>query len=637
MSVFEPDPTNNNSLTLQTSYTYTVLNQVAGVSQGSQTRTFNFDDAGRMSSQVIPEGGSTSFQYNNFDKMTQRTDNRGVITTYTYDTLNRLHYISYNVGSTGVPATPSVEYNYGTDPSKYNNGKLLTVTDAAGSETYSYDLLGRTTQVQEVISGNTYTIGYQYNLAGEVTTLTYPSTRAVTAGYDAIGRLTSVATGSTNYASGVSYDAANHVTGFNFGNGVAVTYGYSPDMMQKTSIAYAKGGTNLFSQNYSYAENGGNDGEVTSVTDNVDSGRSMTYVYDGLHRLASAVSQGSTNYPKWGLSFTYDRYGNRTAQTVTAGSGPSNSLSVNAGTNQISTAGYSYDANGNMTNDYQNAIEYDGENRLVSDADGSGTANYVYQASGHRVVKTLGGNTTVYIFNGNQLIAEYVNATLSKEYIYLGSRLVTSVAGNVTLYFLPDRTSNRVLSDINGNIEGQQGTYPFGEVWYTSGASTEFVFTSYQRDAESNNDYAMAREYVNRLARFSALDTGQWKSTDPQQFDRYSYVANDPINRIDPTGQFDLLGCDPDFEDCGCDEFLDPTCGFGGGGGGGFGFGLGGPALECALCHQACNLKLAFNIGLCSFACALGQTFSCVRCILIANQGCNACQMDCDQKWYCNV
>jgi hypothetical protein len=51
----------------------------------------------------------------------------------------------------------------------------------------------------------------------------------------------------------------------------------------------------------------------------VDSGRNVTYTYDALYRLTSAVTNGSTGYPKWGLSFTYDRYGNRTAQSISAG------------------------------------------------------------------------------------------------------------------------------------------------------------------------------------------------------------------------------------------------------------------------------------------------------------------------------
>lgn len=601
IDVFEPDPTNNNSLTLQTAYVYTVLDKITSVTQGAQTRTFNYDDAGRLASETTPEGGTTGFQYNNFDKITQRTDARGVITTYNYDTLNRLYQISYNVGTTGVAATPTVTYTYGTDTTKYNNGRLLTVTDGAGSETYSYDLLGRTTQIQEVINGNTYTIGYQYNLAGEVTTLTYPSTRAVTFGYDAIGRVSSIVSGTTTFANGIGYNAANQITGFNYGNGIAATRGYAADTMQLNSISYAKGGTTLLSENYSYAQNGGNDGEITTITDNVDSGRSLTLGYDALKRLTSSVSQGSTNYPKWGLSFAYDRYGNRTAETVTAGTGPSNSVTVNPATNQITSGLYLYDANGNVIADYFNRIAYDAENRIVADRGGFGAGTYTYQASGHRVVKVSGSNTTVYIFNGDKVIAEYVNGALSKEYIYLGNQQLAGYLYGTLSYYLPDRLSNRAVTDTNGSAVGQQGNYPFGESWYGSGTTTEWQFTSYERDAESGNDYAIAREYVSRVARFSATDTGQITSTDPQGFNRYAYVANDPVNRVDPSGSFfDPIGeCDPDFDfGCGgsCDPFFDPFCGLGGGGDlggdGGGGDGGGGGTLPPPVPFAACTCFL---------------------------------------------
>src|SRR5271155_890631 len=50
---------------------------------------------------------------------------------------------------------------------------------------------------------------------------------------------------------------------------------------------------------------------------------------NSLIRRGTKTRAGQTNYPKWGLSFTYDRYGNRTAQTVTSGTAYANSVAVN--------------------------------------------------------------------------------------------------------------------------------------------------------------------------------------------------------------------------------------------------------------------------------------------------------------------
>jgi YD repeat-containing protein len=63
---------------------------------------------------------------------------------------------------------------------------------------------------------------------------------------------------------------------------------------------------------------------------------------DSLQRLISSVTTG----PEWGLSFTYDGFGNRTDSTVTKGTA---SLLIDGNTNRISTSGFSYDANGNLT------------------------------------------------------------------------------------------------------------------------------------------------------------------------------------------------------------------------------------------------------------------------------------------------
>src|SRR6202021_3792515 len=76
--VFEPDVTNGNSLTIQTTYSYSVLDEVNTITEGFQTRTLNYDGMGRLTSESNPESGTTGYQYNSFDLVTQETDARGV-------------------------------------------------------------------------------------------------------------------------------------------------------------------------------------------------------------------------------------------------------------------------------------------------------------------------------------------------------------------------------------------------------------------------------------------------------------------------------------------------------------------------------------------------------------------------------
>jgi YD repeat-containing protein len=74
-------------------------------------------------------------------------------------------------------------------------------------------LLSEVLKTNKVVNGTTYTTSYGYNLAGELTSVTYPSQRVVTQSYDAIGRLSTIASGGTNYASNYTYNAAFQVTG----------------------------------------------------------------------------------------------------------------------------------------------------------------------------------------------------------------------------------------------------------------------------------------------------------------------------------------------------------------------------------------------------------------------------------------
>ncbi len=93
--------------------------------------------------------------------------------------------------------------------------------------------------------------------------------------------------------------------------------------------------------------------------------------------------------------------------------------------------------------------------------------------------------------------------------------------------------------------------------WYDTG-SDKWRFTSYERDAESGNDYAMARFDVNRLGRFSSADPLSGFLSDPQSLNHYPYAGNDPINLIDPTGRDDGF-----YEDPNCDVHItnvNPLC-----------------------------------------------------------------------------
>jgi RHS repeat-associated protein len=106
-------------------------------------------------------------------------------------------------------------------------------------------------------------------------------------------------------------------------------------------------------------------------------------------------------------------------------------------------------------------------------------------------------------------------------------------------YYYRDHLSNRSLASSTGATTGSVSTFPFGESRLQSGAATKWQFTSYERDNAANDsglDYANARFYSSRIGRFTSTDPLTGSLEDPQSLNRYSYVSNDPINTIDPSG-----------------------------------------------------------------------------------------------------
>jgi RHS repeat-associated protein len=601
-SVYEPDPTSNNSLTLQTTSAYNVLDELTQVTQGSQTRTYAYDALGRLNTATTPEAGTVCFGtysggscqngYDAYDNLQYRTDARGVVTNYIFDSLNRLLGITYPTVPTGVSAMPNVCkttgsssnnanvcFTYGTSAASYNNGLPIAMTDTVGSENYTYNALEQLTQLQKVINGTTYTTSYAYNLASELTQITYPSGRIVQQSVDAIGRLCEIApstngcgTASAPYATGYGYGTASQVTGFKYGNGLYASFGFSSDRLQLNCLDYSTtnrgtscthDSTTKFGLNYSYPSSPGNNGLFSGITDSVDSGRSATYTYDSLYRLTSAATAGSTNYPAWGLSQTYDRYGNRNTQSVLSGctgiTCPTFSGTSSTTSNRLPSPS-TYDSNGNMTYDGANTLVYDGENHATSASGTGGAGSNVYDGNGLRVQKCLptcgsSNPNTVYVFSGSKVIAEYDNGAVvgspSREYIYAGASLLAKIDSSGTKYFHQDHLSNRLITDASGNIVAQQGHFPFGEQWYPAPPAsppTKWEFTTYEHDSESGNDYAQARYNVSRLARFSSPDPIAGNTSDPQSLNRYSYVRNMPMILSDPSGLFSCITAHKDSD-----------------------------------------------------------------------------------------
>ena len=326
---------------------------------------------------------------------------------------------------------------------------------------------------------------------------------------------------------GVSYNAANQLLAMTFG-GIGETRGYNV-LNQLTSIT--AGSSENLAYNY---PTGNNNGKISSMYNYV-SGENITYAYDSLNRLIAAQGTG------WGEQYGFDSFGNLLSKTVTAGSGPSLSVTVNPANNQIQgVSGLSYDANGNQS--VASGGGYDAENRFVGYYDNGN--QYAYDAQNRRIWNWSGtldtyGNATSYTLiayspSGQRLgaysLAPYPNLQNGTYSPYLQVTLSTSDE-----YFGSRRLA--VIDQL-----GSAGTYfPWGEDKGSTNPQNAWSFATYWRDSGSGLDYANNRYYSNAYGRFMTPDPSRNRGqlNDPQSWNHYVYTRGDPVNRFDPLGTDD--------------------------------------------------------------------------------------------------
>ena len=285
---------------------------------------------------------------------------------------------------------------------------------------------------------------------------------------------------------------------------------------------------------------------VPTVGSNPGFTATQTYLYDDLNRLQSAtetIGGGQT----WKQTFTFDRYGNRrfdAANTTTISSCAAAvcNPNINTSDNRFSGGqGYSYDANGDVTQDATiQRFTYDAENHQKEFFNSSNPgsvpdATYYYDGEAKRVKKISSTETTVFVYDASgKLVAEYSTAIVTTQQVsyltqdHLGSqRIVTNENGAVT-----DRKDYSAFGE--ETISAQRTT----GVGYTAAQEPRKNYTGYEKDTESGLEFAQARYYSATHGRFTSVDSLMASATikNPQTFNRYSYVLNSPYKFTDPLG-----------------------------------------------------------------------------------------------------
>jgi RHS repeat-associated protein len=463
------------------------------------TSSYTYDDNGNVVSATSPSGAVTTSSYDGLGQLTSVTDPNGVATQYGYDGMGNQTRISdglgrftksvYDLGGrlssetdldSSLTALRSQSYAYDVD------GNLLTSTPGNGHPTsYTYDNVGQLTKQVDPVSDTksiTTSFGYDgsgnrtrytdgrgnatiftfnslglpesviepatsaqpalaertwtaaYDAASEPITMTAPGGVVRQRTYDASGRLT-METGSgaetSTAAKRIGYDVLGRLTSIGAGGGTD-TYTYNDRGMQLSAsgpsgaASYSYNADGLPSQrtdasgtaDYTYTngrlsaetdpvsgstETVGYDAAGATTTIGYGAGRVRSYGYDNLGRLATDTLKNAAGSTVTSTGYGYDQNNNVTSK-VTAGvqGAGSNSYSYDYLDRMTSwtdpagaTTNYGWDDSSNRILAGGKAATYDERNRLLSD----GTSTYSYSARGSLQSKTTGTSTENFSFD----------------------------------------------------------------------------------------------------------------------------------------------------------------------------------------------------------------------------------------------
>ncbi|MBI3595606.1 MAG: RHS repeat protein [Nitrospirae bacterium] len=427
------------------------------------------------------------FEYDAQGNPTAMTDPLGHAETYTYDDNGNLTQFVDRKGQVS-------QFTYDAMNRRIESGYA-----DGSSTTFTYDAVSRPIQVNDSISGLTQ-MNYD-NLDRLTQELTPQGT--VSYGYDAVGRRASM--------------SVNGLT--------PVTYQYDT----ATRLTQVAQGSRTVELGYDLA------GRRNLLT--YPNGTTTNYFYDNASRLIEILHQGPSGIIE-DLFYTYDAAGNRISfdRTSSQVNLPQEvQAAYNAANQQVqfNTDTQTYDANGNLTFDGTTTYTWDARNRLVQMSNGSLLASFTYDALGRRISKTINGSTISYLYDGNDIIAEIQNNTVTATYLRglnIDEPFLRSSA--VAEYYHADALGSVLaLTDQNGAVQTNYSYDPFGNTTIAGSSSNPFQYTGRENDG-TGAYYYRARYYRPTLQRFNSEDPIRYLGG----INFYSYVGNNPIIFIDPAG-----------------------------------------------------------------------------------------------------
>ena len=375
------------------------------------------------------------------------------------------------------------------------------------------------------------------------------------------------------YGTKFGYDDENRPTSLTYSIG-ATTIGQSTttiDKLNRTTFSAVKLGSKTFTSEYHFAAGGYGTGSVTNLVSSITQpGCNCGYGYDDNGNIASATLNG-----KW-TGYTYDALGqliqvNDHSDTRSGENGTTWTYSYDLGgnilkkerfayndtTNPLETVTYTYgDANwrDKLTAVNGSTIRYDAIGNPLSDGtwtytwqngrqlqkmQKSGvTAEFVYNADGLRVQKTVNGVATKYTLHGKNVV-HMTSGTDELHFFYDAQNRPAVVVYNGTAYAYVKSLQGDIVAilDENGNAVVSYGydawgapLWCTGELAETLGKVQPFRYRGYVFDEETGLYYLRSRYYNPRWGRFVNADGAII------QKNLFAYCSNGPIVGYDPSG-----------------------------------------------------------------------------------------------------